>query len=376
MGRTGFIEALEPVSATLTSESVDGIADLFVVSASFPDYASRAVAIMQGSSSRRMISPFALIPSAESAFPDVPLRALIADFDNDGDRDVGALAARYFDVGLPEGGPTGVAQYLFYGIPGKGDAGDLDASAVVHALLPADNGFEYGCATWAAGDLDADGVPEVVGIDGGLACAGQEASSAPDLLVGRIGGDGLITGVSPLAASDLRVVTRLELADLDADGDLDLLVLALGDIYVPGPLDGGGTGPIGGDAQGRGLAVLWNDGSGGFGSPTAIDLTGSFLVVDVTVVDLAPGQRPALAYLGDTGTVLVRPDPDASTGYLAGENVHWLGVPEGRLRAGDLDGDGLVDLAVGDGGHVYVLLGAPTPPLGGDPQGGGGIETF
>ncbi len=362
MGRTGVIEAIEPVFAAGGQEAIDGVTDLFVVSAAWPDLTSRAVAMMLGGASRRLMSPFTLMPDPLAPFPDVPMRALVGDLNGDGIRDVAALAARFWSDGSTE--PQGVGgRALFYGIPGRGETGDLDAGGVTIVDLSSTT-FDHACALWASGDVDGDGVPEILGIDGTVVCASIGlGTAAPRLLVGTVGESALDTLIGELA-TDLRLIIDLELADMDADGDLDVLMLAVGNIFDPQ------TGP---NVEGRGLEVWWNDGSGAFASPSPVSLEGSSWVIDASPMPLAAGMPSGVVMFADAGTMFVRPDPEADHAFMPPEMVFWA-AGEGRVRAADLDRDGVVDLAVSDGGHVYVLLGYPAPPLGGSRGDDGIVE--
>lgn len=361
MGRTGYIEAMEPIFAAGGQEAIDGVTDLFVVSASWPEQTTRAVAIMLGGASRRLMSPFTLMPDPLAPFPDVPMRALVGDLNGDGIQDIGAIASRFWDA--EPNSPLGFRS-LFYGIPGRGDSGDLDASGVNIVQLQATS-FDHICGLWASGDVDSDGVPEVVGIDGTVLCAVAGIQTQPPrLLVGTVGATTFDAQVTELT-TDLRLVIDVELADMDADGDLDLLVLAIGDVF------NAETGPEA--AAGRGLEVWWNDGSGGFASPSPVSLDGSTFVIDASPMPMATGTASGVVMFADAGTMIARPDPDADHAFMTPETVFWA-TGEGRVRAADLDRDGVIDLAVSDGTHVYVLLGFPAPPLGGSRGDDGTVE--
>jgi hypothetical protein len=153
-----------PVSMVV-ADTLDVITDLFVVSASFPDRDSRAAAILFGSSSRRMLAPFSLNPvgGEGGGEADLPRAALIGEFSGpaDGVRDIVAVAE-----GL--GPVTSARPSRLWRVLGSDGAGGLDAGTAGYVDLPGVVEFDTGCSVWAAGDVDGDGVDEVVAIDHSL----------------------------------------------------------------------------------------------------------------------------------------------------------------------------------------------------------------
>ncbi len=365
MGSMGFVEVLEPVSNVVGLEGIDAIADLFVLSSSFPDRSSTSVALLQGSSSRRMLSPFTLQPTG-GVDPDVPRSALFGHFtpDDDDSRDIVAIsdAALVFD----QNNTTEKVSHAWM-VPG-GPGGTLDAAGANFVELPAYTAFDTGCAVWASGDLDGDGRDEIVGIDNSNGCFGMGFSPAPRMaVVHSVGGGGtpFDTVVSDLG-TDARAVVRLELTDLDNDGDLDLLALFAGEARGS-KLDP--NTPV----EGAAAAVIWN--VNGALSPTGVstvifDKGRRFF--DVAPIHIDDSGVPALAILATGGVFTATLDPETKV-YAAPTRL-FNQAGEGQLEVGDLNADGLEDIAFTVADDVHVRLAQPAVSRGEEMAGGIGTQ--
>ena len=196
--------------------------------------------------------------------------------------------------------------------------GELTGALQVGDVLPAP-GDEIVVALWSVGRL---------------AIVGHQPES-----------DGFALDV--LAELELRKgIAGFRIIDVDGDGDQDLVVSA------------NGVAKTGGEG---GLLVLRSDGAGGFdledvGPPR----TG---VNDVVVANLDGDDEPDLASLNwESGTVEVHTPADGD-GWVS--LTTWAVPAPGerqapnldRLRAGDLDGDGVTDLLACDqNGWLHALL--------------------
>ena len=215
--------------------------------------------------------------------PAVPLALVLADVDGDGDLDALAASA-----------PTRTVLALL----GDGKGG---------LAAPIATGLDPEPVDLAVGDLDLDGLPDLVVID-------QDHRALP--LLGH-GDGGFALGTAVFAGTGASNVT---LADLDGNGCLDAVV---GTSHAVTLLAGNGFGQLRGP---RGLSV---PGLGDQALHTcALDGDG---VVDVLAVNATLDQVTLLLGNGAGGFSLL-------TQLAVGD------APSDAL-ATDLDGDGLVDLA-------------------------------
>lgn len=302
----------------------------------------------------------ALISNGDGTFTSKPTPfvemlargALLEDFDGDGKLDL-AMLGREAD-GL---GP--VAIYL-----GRGDGTFGPLKDRVNLVSP--GGLD-------AGDMDGDGVVDLVFSDGdaatifvafgrgdgtfehGTACPGV---SGRDLAVGDLNGDGALDvavlrdrvyvlindGEGALQKQGSVAVgpqpKALALADLDDDGKLDIAVV---------------------DGQDDAVQVLRGNGTGNFRA------TRSYAVgeapEDVAVGDVDGDDRPDLITAnreGDTASVLFN---RGNGGFRPGSSVFSVGAGPGTVALADVTGDGWLDAITAnrEAGSVTVLLNPATP---------------
>lgn len=368
MGSLGFVDVMEPVSSVLSLESIDAITDLFVLSSSFPERTTTAVALLQGSSSRRMLSPFTLQPESAGAEPDVPRRALFGQFAKDDEiADIIAISEPG-NTADGDAASSGIANLWL--LPGSGTEGQLDAGEASSVPLPANTEFSTRCAVWASGNLDSTANDEVIGIDGGIAgnnCFGFGGSPVPHLALARKEGSMVDTTVYDLPVS-ARGVASVELHDVDDDGDLDVLALFQGEVRSNLSSDQ----PV----EGAAVVVIWNiDGALSLSNITEMTFTTPVRYFDVEPIRIDDTGIPALAILATGGVFLATLNPDMSTYAPPTRLLPQAG--DGKLEVADLNGDGLDDLAYTVGDDVQVLLAQPATAVGVvtsepvDPQGGG-----
>jgi hypothetical protein len=188
----------------------------------------------------------------------------------------------------------------------------------------------------AAGDIDANGLDELLlaapdehGEHCLVSIARVTTSDAPRLMV--IGNP---VELDATCSSAGQLVVR----DLDADGAPEIVLL---------------TGSPGGP---RSLLALWNDGTGVFSA----DAVSSLARADETPQALAlfqptPGAALALAYVTDSHVRLLQATPGSHEfrdlpAALDVELERGTGI-----AATDVDGDGIIDLAIADAGSIRVL---------------------
>ncbi|MGC4119388.1 MAG: VCBS repeat-containing protein [Myxococcales bacterium] len=137
---------------------------------------------------------------------------------------------------------------------------------------------------------------------------------------------------------------RLAFADLDGDGASDLVVAS-------------GARSLEESQQGE-VAILWNGGQGRFSADAVLHLEAGARMF--AVLRDRPGAPPSLAYVTRDSVRRVRVEPGRA---LSVPEVLADGLVEGTgITAGDLDGDGLDNLAVVDDQSLRLLWGKAVQP--------------
>ncbi|MFM1848571.1 MAG: flagellin [Pseudomonadota bacterium] len=226
-------------------------------------------------------------------------------------------------------------------------------------------------AAIAVGDLNGDGTPDVVGVEGGninvflLRADGSLGESrvystgADSLTVVRVGdlnndgrldivaggssgGDGRVSvllgdgagglGVdSGVTDGGLAAISDIELGDLNGDGYLDVVAA-----------DSGNT-----------VSSRLGSGSGAFGSATSFSLGVSPSIPDIALGDFNGDGRLDLGG-GGFGASLVYRSGAGNGSFGAASTLAVSGVYATKLVAGDFNGDGIDDLVgLGDQGFAY-----------------------
>jgi hypothetical protein len=397
MGTFHAIQVFEPLLSPFEElNGRDFIDDLVVVSLPPgagllpPEEAVPVGTILQGDSSRRMLSPIFLVDGDGNA--DRFLSALVGDFAADGGRgimDIAVIAEREFLAPDPGGGAL-VRQkqsrvWLLRGVDGSGA---LAVPRVSAELPPTTEYFDYTCALWVTGNVDpgSDALDEVIGIDRSASCTGEALPSR--MIVSKVpdpSSDGApLEEIVPMELSDTYAfVSSLALRDMDGDGAPDVLALFAG------------QGTDDGQPPGRSaVVVFWN--AGGRFSPgdvTVFELPDGERILDLAPIQMAGDAVPELLVLASDRVIALALDPGTRTYRLLSDPVLRVApappLPgNGPLHVADANGDGLDDIVVRtiiDGEHaLLVALQRPREPLGsasgesprssqeGEDMGGGG----
>jgi hypothetical protein len=330
-----------PFSVAAGDVNGDGKADLVV-----PNWTSNNLGILLGDGAGN----FAAMGSTPLATVGGPRDVAIADIDRDGDAD------------LIVGGNTNTTPGGINVFVGSGPGGFAQLAGSPFASPTA-----TGVAT---GDLNGDGYPDIVAVDGGISVmlsTGSAAWAAPvayglgtnsnNVSVGDLNGDGhpdiastdrnankvgvLINKGNGTFAANATLITvgtspeSVTIGDLNGDGFADLLVADSGQ-----------------------PSILYGNGTGGFSSRVSLSIGGtpSFAMpADFNGdhhLDIA-SQSASLNILTGVGGVF---SPIAGSPFT-------VGAAPLHLAVADFNGDGALDIASlsedSPAGHVVVLLNTP-----------------
>lgn len=248
-----------------------------------------------------------------------------------------------------------------------GDGLDNDCDGQMgECLIPVDGSLDQAAVRWlspgappralAVVDLDGDGLPELLL---GLPTDSTSAFEAGALVA--VSGEGP-PGTRDLPAAEVQGAEPFlwmgaglaSSGDLTGDGADDLLVASA---------EGQGAWLVSGDADGRPAVFSHITGDSGLGRAVATpgDLDGS------GIDDLLVGDDDGVAwlFLGRAWASEIR-QRDARASFSSDQPTSGLLAGPRRASAGDLDGDGLVDLVLGapehsGAGRTWVLLGDSGP---------------
>ena len=314
---------------------LDGDGDLDLLTASFDD---DKLAWYKNTDGQGLFGPQQVI----SATADAAVHVIAADLDGDGDQDVLAASAGddkvawYRNGGTGTFGPQGVISNQANGawfvaaadLDGDGDLDVLSASQNDNkiAWYPNTNGKGlFGAPRIVTTAADKPVALAVVDLDGDSDLDVASASSGDDRIAWYENADGSGT-FGPLQA----ITTAAEgaafvaAADLDGDGDLDVLSASVFDD-----------------------TIAWYeklDGTDGFGPEQAIDAT-AFQVLQVRAADLdADSDLDVLAAVAGEDTVVWYENLDGRATFGPPQVVTAAADGATSAIAADLDGDGDLDV--------------------------------
>jgi hypothetical protein len=362
-GRIGTISVVSggPISNDDPLVLNDGIADIGVL-AKATDGQSQFVSILTGSADRLLQSPFVLTRNKDRAgrqvpFPSAAFGFAVGQFTNDpalGDPhpDI-AVAGVELESGKSDKVQSGELHMWLVPVTGEAviDPSKVTASALVENLT-----FDTTTRAQTAGldwvgqqasmtALDLDGVPKG-GVDELLAIVPPVAESQKPgaLFVFKVDGGAFNQPQRVSIGFDAPFVApwTLRRADVNADGAIDVLA-----VY--------------GDKPGMTARVYMNQKNGSLDpTPLGVPLPDGASLVAATTLNADQDTQLEVALLTSAGVFIAD---------LAAEGNHFtvgakpvLATTGNSIAAGDVNGDGLDDLAISGAGVVQVFKGVPVLP--------------
>ncbi len=301
-----------------------------------PNDHSARIALLAGSGDRLPLAPFAL---STLSLTGVPFNVVTGSFAKGANVDVVALAG---DV--PASTSMPFSSFRFWLAPATGPAKfQLSApSDPLPAALHPVAGIgktQRAAALTASGDIDGDGATDVVSA---MPYTTDDTTSV--LVVAKPKSDGKGGWVMNVAAQielpfPVAIDGELALADVDGDGALDAVIL-------------------GGSAAAKTLLVMWNDGAGGFAvsRSTSVNAMGE-QPTDFALVRVAAATLPAIAYVTRTSLIVAQIGADRAT--VTRETLDATLNYGTGVAGGDIDGDGVDDIAVADTPSLVLYRGQP-----------------
>jgi hypothetical protein len=285
------------------------------------------IAILQGNGDRQLLSPFSLSAPVGSKFLQAdPVLLSAGDFDGDGVIDAVALA-----IDITERTELGALRPWF--VKGRGE-GRFNTPAVgepITAFTVTQGGQSIAVARGA--DLNGDKTDEAVV----LAPAGDENGKPPTLITYAMKSKAPAASAPvpiPLGAeAGLLIRLQLELADVDGDGKIDAVIGAYG--------------------RSKSFVIIaWGNGDGTFdvAGKTVVETGATAPPRDFALTQLDTDPARELLIANEEGTYAIQVD---------GRVVKATKIlpPAAAVVAGDLNGDGLPDIAISRSHRVTIFPG-------------------
>lgn len=249
-------------------------------------------------------------------------------------------------MALASGGSPQDNDYHFWLLPpletAEGPASSVSGQIDPRLTPVYSTGSDIGVSlTAAAADVDGDGRAEALWVmpaddraHCGLVVVGAPADGAGEVVVR-----------STLVIEEPCLRPQFVPVDADGDGHIDLALLT------------GGPG-----APERKILVLWNDGTGGFGSSALTILNAAAESPEqFTVLPATASHAIAFAYVTDRAALEV--DATSSGGRTFGPPRPLLALEGGSgIVAADVNGDRVTDLVLAASGNLLVLQAGLVPP--------------
>jgi hypothetical protein len=311
-----------------------GIANLFVAATdTLAEVQSGSLTLLDGDPDRLPFAPLALSEFAANGSVQDALAISLA---------AGSFTAKragdVIAVGLTSRNERELWLVPAIDSPGSTPARLADLNQVLNPSVVAHLGFSADIGSLAV-DLDGDGLDEAVF----AMPAGSDRTQCGLLIVSANNpGPDSVNARAPLLLDRACPDPVLSATDLDGDHFSDLLLL---------------TGAALSDS--RELLVLWNDQNGGFSSSELTPVASGESPQAFTILPALPANSSlsprsvGIAYVTKSAALL-RTVIDGTHGF---SEPTWLAdLPGGSgISAGDVDGDGLVDLVLAASGELSVL---------------------
>jgi hypothetical protein len=251
---------------------------------------------------------------------------------------------------LVDGAPIQQAEQRFWATPMKGEASISLGTSAFSAPLEA--GFDWEHVLFGAVDLDGMPGDELVvlgprsgasGYQSAIARATRSGMSGPTYKMEKpVALEGVYWRSETALPDPFKFNGRLRTADVDGDGATDVLVLR----------QRGERGE---------LTVYFNDLSGNLGSPTVIANGEKLDVRDFAIVPVPGSPKSKLVILARAGVYMVTALDRELT---AGDTPALIVAPSTPtlISAGDMNGDGVPDLALAGPAGLELHLGVSTNP--------------
>ncbi len=249
-----------------------------------------------------------------------------------------AVPGRFTTDETPNGGAilfgarTGAYPRAWWGSAATGGGYVLSESTNLALALGED--FDVDCATFASGDVDGDGLDEVVVLFGAAVCAGAAETR---LAIGRVEAGRVRFDVPDVDLYGAEPGSLVAVANLDGEGGAEVVVVGLGEALV-----------LGADAA-LDVVVVEAVALPAAEPAWARDLATFSPAVGTAREEIAILTAGSIVTLHDRGGVGFSTGPD-----FAGDHV----------RSADVNRDGLPDLLSAGAAGLQVFWSVPAAPLG------------